>query len=163
MRNDQCQDLVGKIKKFRTVVLDFDSTLTTSRGNLAECAGDVVRNAKELAVNTFNSEITPAACCTDEQLVSLGFCPNGKCRVDKKKWAYRRGKEDIMLNGKKLGTWHDDDIKGRLMREMKLSPETTLFFDDNAQNIRAAEKYGYNATKVDGRSGLNGREEITPP
>ena len=44
-----------------------------------------------------------------------------------------------------------------------LDPETTLFFDDNAQNIRAAEKYGYNATKVDGRSGLNGREEITPP
>ena len=163
MAQHQCQALVDKIRRFRTVVVDFDSTLTTAHGNLAPCARDVVTNARRLAVNTFNSEITPRACCTDKQLLSLGFCPHGKCRVPPELWADRRGSQDIVLDGRKIGTWHDRDIKGALMQRMRLDKDTTLFLDDNTDNVRADRRYGYTATKVDGRSGVSGWEEITPP
>ena len=161
MVRSECRGLVEKIKDF-TVVVDYDNTLTTSHDNIAVCAPDVVQNAQRLAVNTFNADVTYGACCTDPKLLAMGFCPNGKCRVRPEHWAHRRN-NDIVLKGKKVGTWDEYGVKTRVMERMKLSPSKTMFLDDLESNVGPAHEAGYNVGKVDGRSGVNGRVRFMSP
>lgn len=156
MAPKECRGLVDKIKQFNTLVVDYDNTLTTAHGNIAVCAPDIVQGAQQLAVNTFNEDVTPEACCTDPKLLAMGFCPNGKCRVRPEHWAHRKDNK-IVIKGKTIGTWDEAGVKTRAMRRMKLHPSRTVFLDDLDSNVRPAHAGGYAVGKVDGRSGVNSR------
>ena len=162
MPKRECVDLIAKLGQFKTWVVDYDNTLTTAHDNAAVCAFDVVSNAPQLAVNTFNSEKTHKVCCTDPDLVKMGFCPNGKCRVKPEHWAYRRG-NDIVLNGKKMGTWDEHGVKTRALEKMGLPASRTVFLDDLRSNLDPAVEAGFSAVKVDGRSGVNNNAEFIDP